>query len=503
MGKPLVAAALGAVVLTLTASGAISAPTTRISVATGGGQANGNSVAPAISGDGRYVAFYSTATNLVSGDTNRARDVFVRDLQTGATTRVSVASDGAQANSDSFAPAISRDGRYVVFSSSASNLVAGDTNNANDIFLRDRVANTTTRISVGVGGAQPNSGSYAPAISADGNVVAYESDATNLITGDTNGVRDVFVYDRTAGTTTRVSVSSTGAEGDAPSQQAALNADGSVVAFSSFADNLIPVDENFTADIFVYQRQTGTTTRVSVYNGGFEADGNSFHPTLSADGRLVAFESDSFNLAWNDPDEGFDIYVYDRQADVIASASVDDAGNMGDDTSTWPSMTPDGRYVAYATDATDIVPGDLNGARDIVLYDRLSGAANRLSLGNSGAEADSDSSHPSISDDGTLVAYESNASNLVPGDSNRATDIFLRDTTLNPPPVPRCVVPPVVGQRLAAARKRIARANCRVGRVRKAHVRSKRQVGRVIAQSPKPGTRRAAGTRVSLVVGRR
>jgi Tol biopolymer transport system component len=317
-------------------------------------------------------------------------------------------------------------------------------------------------------------------------VVAYESDATNLITGDTNGVRDVFVYDRTAGTTTRVSVSSTGAEGDAPSQQAALNADGSVVAFSSFADNLIPVDENFTADIFVYQRQTGTTTRVSVYNGGFEADGNSFHPTLSADGRLVAFESDSFNLAWNDPDEGFDIYVYDRQADVIASASVDDAGNMGDDTSTWPSMTPDGRYVAYATDATDIVPGDLNGARDIVLYDRLSGAANRLSLGNSGAEADGDSSHPSISDDGTLVAYESNASNLVPGDSNRATDIFLRDTTLNPPPVPRCVVPRVVGQRLAAARKRIARANCRVGRsVRPMWGRSGRSDER-IAQSPKP-----------------
>jgi Tol biopolymer transport system component len=204
------------VVLTLTASGAISAPTTRISVATGGGQANGNSVSPEISGDGRFVAFYSTATNLVS------RDVFVRDLQTGATTRVSVASDGAQANGNSFAPAISRDGRYVVFSSSASNLIADDTNNANDIFLRDRVANTTTRISVGVGGAQPNASSYAPAISADGNVVAYESEATNLVTGDTNAVRDVFVYDRTTGTTTRVSVSSTGAEGDAPSQQAAL-----------------------------------------------------------------------------------------------------------------------------------------------------------------------------------------------------------------------------------------------------------------------------------------
>jgi len=218
----------------------------------------------------------------------------------------------------------------------------------------------TTRISVATGGGQANGNSVSPEISGDGRFVAFYSTATNLVSGDTNRKRDVFVRDL----------------------------------------------------------QTGATTRVSVYNGGFEADGNSFHPTLSADGRLVAFESDSFNLAWNDPDEGFDIYIYDRQADVIASMSVDDAGNMGNDTSTWPSMTPDGRYVAYATDATDIVPDDLNGTRDIVLYDRLSGAANRLSLGNSGAEADGDGSHPSISDDSTLVAYESNASNLVPGDSN-------------------------------------------------------------------------------------
>src|ERR1043166_2220040 len=274
-GPALLVAATAGVLLVLPASGAGTAPTERVSVATGGAQANGNSVAPAISKDGRYVAFYSTATNLVGADTNRARDVFVHDRQTGATTRVSVANDGSQANGESFAPAISGDGRYVAFSSSASNLVAGDQNGADDIFVRDRVANTTTRVSIGLGGAEPNAGSFAPAISADGNVVAYESDAANLVSGDTNGVRDVFVFDRTNGSTARVRVGTAGDEGDAPSGQAALDADGGIVAYSSFADNLITLDENFTADVFVFERATHTTTRVSVYTGDFEADGNS------------------------------------------------------------------------------------------------------------------------------------------------------------------------------------------------------------------------------------
>jgi hypothetical protein len=238
-----------------------------------------------------------------------------------------------------------------------------------------------------------------------------------------------------------------------------------------------------------------------VYNGGFEADGDSFRPALSADGRLVAYDSDSFNLAWYDPDEGFDVYVYDRQADVVTPASVDDAGNLGNDTSMAPSISSDGRYVAYYADATDLVPGDQNGASDVFLYDRQSGAATRLSVGNSGEEADADSLRPAISSDGTLVAYQSDATNLVSGDTNRSTDIFLRDTTANPPPPPRCVVPRVIGLRLAAARKRITRASCRVGRVRR--VRSQRRAGRVLSQSPRAGTRHAAGTRVNLVVGRR
>lgn len=489
----------------LPSAAAATDPTTRVSVATGGAQANGHSLAPVISKDGRFVAFYSDAPNLVAGDTNRARDVFVYDRQTGQTTRVSVAGDGSQANGDSFAPAISGDGRYVVFSSAASNLVPGDTNNANDIFVRDRVANTTTQITYGLGGgsARANAASYAPAISADGNVIAYESDATNLVADDVNGVRDIFVYDRGAGTLSLVSISTTGDQGDAPSGQVALDADGNIVAFSSFADNLIPLDENFTSDVFVRDRQAGTTTRVSVYTGDFEADGNSFHPSLSADGRLVAYDSDSFNLAWFDPDEGPDVYVWDRTAGAISTASVDDGGTLGNDSSSFPSISSNGRFVAYSTEATDITAGDQNGVADIVLYDRQSGAANRISLTNSGDEADGESIRASISGDGKLVAYESVATNLVGGDSNRMNDIFVRDTTLNPPPAPRCVVPKVVGLKLAAARKKIKRARCAVGKIRRVHVRSRRKVGRVIAQSPRAGTRRPAGTRVTLAVGRR
>jgi Tol biopolymer transport system component len=474
-----------------------------VSLATGGAQANGHSIEPAMSGDGRYVAFYSDASNLVAGDANRAQDVFVTDRQTGETTRVSVGAGGAEANGDSFAPAISADGRYVVFSSAATNLVDGDTNRANDIFVRDRVAGTTTRISLGPGGVEANGSSYTPAISADGSTVAYTSDATNLVAGDVNSVRDVFVYG--AGTTSLVSVSTNGTQANAPTATPALDADGKIVAFASFADNLVLNDLNETSDIFVRDRQAGTLSRASVYNGGFEGDGDSFRPALSADGRLVAFDSNSFNLAWGDPDEGFDVYVYDRQADVLQPVSADDAGNLGNDTSEGASMSSDGRYVAFSTEATDIVPGDQNGASDIVLYDRQSSSVKRLSVTNSGDEADADSLHASISADGTLVAYESNATNLVAGDTNRRSDIFLSDTTANPPPPPpaaRCAVPRVVGLRLAAARKRITRAHCAVGKVRRVRA-ARRRVGRVISQSPRAGTRRAAGGKVNLVVGRR
>ena len=477
-----------------------------MSVATSGAQADGRSFVPAISGDGRYVAFYSDASNLVDGDTNAARDVFVHDRQTGETTRVSVSSSGAEANGDSFAPVLSGDGRFVAFSSFASNLVPGDSNGADDIFVRDRQTATTTRVSVAAGGGDPNYGSFSPALSADGRYVAYASDASNLVAGDTNSLRDIFVYDRQTGTTTRVSVDSAGGQADLESATPVLNADGRYVAFSSFADNLILGDTNEGSDIFVRDRLTGTTTRVSVYAGDIEAEGDALRPSISADGRYVAFDSDDWDLVWGDTNDVFDVFVHDRQTGYTTRVSVDDSGVQADGPSYRPSISGDGRFVAFYTEAANLVPGDTNGAQDVILADRLSGAAKRVSLAGGGAEGNADSVRPALSADGKLVAFESDASNLAAGDTNAFTDVFLQDRVAAAPPPPKaakCVVPRVIGMRLAIARRKIAKANCKVGRIRRAKVRSSRRIGKVLSQSPRSGLTRPKGTNVNLVLGRR
>jgi len=234
---------------TVTASAAptVRHATTRASVATRGTQGNGQSAGPAISANGRYIAFTSEGTNLVAGDTNDAQDVFVRDRITGATTRVSISTRGTQADGSSFGPAaISASGRYIAFSSSATNLVAGTTGG---VFVRDRVAGTTTLVSVATSGAKAVGGE--PAISADGRYVAFISEASNLVAGDTNERPDVFVRDRVRGTTTRVSVATRGAQANQRSSEPAISANGRYVAFSSDASNLVRGDTNGSSDVFV------------------------------------------------------------------------------------------------------------------------------------------------------------------------------------------------------------------------------------------------------------
>ncbi len=229
-----------------------------MSVATDGTEADGVSYTSAISADGRFVAFYSGATNLVSGDTNGTTDVFVHDRQTGTTERVSVATGGGQADNGSFGPpAISADGRFVAFYSNATNLVGGDTNSKYDIFVHDRQTGTTERVSVATGGGQATDSSQSPAISADGRFVTFYSNATNLVGGDTNGAADVFVHDRQTGTTERVSVATGGGQatgGD--SYDPAISADGRFVAFDSAATNLVSGDSNSSDDMFVHDRGT-------------------------------------------------------------------------------------------------------------------------------------------------------------------------------------------------------------------------------------------------------
>jgi Tol biopolymer transport system component len=499
----LIGLAIGLILLP--SAGAAVGVTTRLSVGPNGAQADGRSFIPAVSSDGRYAAFYSDAANLVAGDSNNARDVFVRDLQGGQTTRVSVGSSGAEGNGDSFEPAVSADGRFVAFSSAATNLVAGDTNNANDVFVRDRQANTTTRVSVGLAGAQANGGSDAPSISGDGRLVAFTSAATNLVDGDTNNQRDAFVFDRQTGTTTRASVAYNGDQPILDSFTPELSADGRFLVFTSFASNLVEFDINEGSDVFVRDLQAGTTTRVSEYTGGFEAEGDSLRPAISADGRYVAFDSDAWNLVWGDTNDVFDVFVHDRQTGYTTRISLDDSGGQSDGASFRPSLSADGRYVAYFSDASNLVAGDTNGASDVILFDSLSGATKRVSVLGGGGEANGSSLRPVLSGNGRLVVFESDASNLVSGDSNQFTDIFVHDpltATPVPPPRARCVVPRVIGMRLAVARTRIARANCRVGSVRRVRTKAKKR-GKVVAQNPRARTVKDRGFKVKLVVGRR
>ena len=288
--------------------------TVRVSVGPGGTQANGRSPGSAISADGRYVVFGSYASNLVPGDTNHLGDVFVRDRATHVTRRVSVGPGGTQANSDSFGGAISADGRYVAFTSYASNLVAGDTNHERDVFVRDRVAHVTRRVSVGPGGTQANSDSFGPAISANGRYVVYESSASNLVAGDTNHVNDVFVRDRMTHATRRVSVGPGGAQADSHTYDPAISADGRFVAYESSASNLVAGDTNQSWDVFVRDRVAHVTWRVSVGPGEAQANNDSFDPAISADGRYVAFYSYASNLVAGDTNLGAEVFVRDRLA---------------------------------------------------------------------------------------------------------------------------------------------------------------------------------------------
>ena len=207
----------------------------------------------AVSADGRYAVFESSAANVVSGDTNNRRDVFVVDRQTGGVSRVSVDSNGAQANSDSFYPSISADGRYVAFHSSASNLVAGDANGSQDVFVRDLQSGTTTLVSVADGGGAGNNSSYYPSISADGRYVAFWSYASNLVAGDTNNRPDVFMRDVQSDTTTLVSVADGGGAGNFDSYYPSISADGRYVAFWSYASNLVAGDTNGRTDVFLHE----------------------------------------------------------------------------------------------------------------------------------------------------------------------------------------------------------------------------------------------------------
>ena len=393
--------------------------TSLVSVASDGTQGNNLSGIPAISVDGRYVAFASLASNLVSGDTNGYQDIFVHDLQTKQTTRVSVASDGTQGNGRSgYHPwcSISGDGRYVAFASDANNLVSGDNNDAHDVFVHDRQTGQTTRISIATNGTQSNADSWGPSISADGRYVAFTSYASNLSNGDTNNERDAFVHDRQTGQTNRVSIASDGTQGNDFSAGTFISADGRYVAFNSQASNLVSGDTNGQLDVFVHDRQTGQTSRISVASDGTQGNHSSFFPSLSTDGRYVAFISQASNLVNGDTNNQWDIFVHDQQMGQTSRVSVDSNGVQFGDSSQDPSISANGRYVAFRFNSWDIY-----------LHDRQTGQTSRVSVNSQGIPGNGQSEYPAISGDGRYVAFFSLATNLVHGGTSSIGHVFVYD----------------------------------------------------------------------------
>ena len=402
--------------------------TQRVSVSSARVQGNSDSgiYAPSISADGRYVVFASNASNLVVGDSNGDTDIFVRDRKLHKTYRVSVSSAGVQGNANSYNPVISADGRYVAFASNASNLVPGDSNASEDIFVRDLKLHKTYRVSVSSAGVQANSNSLTASISGDGRYVAFFSFATNLVAGDTNGYADVFVRDRKLHKTYRVSVSSAGVQGNSFSDSPAISADGRYVAFASNASNLVAGDSNASEDVFVRDLKLHKTYRVSVSTAGVQGNNASADPSISADGRYVAFDSTASNLVAGDSNGYADVFVRDRTLHRTYRVSVSSAGVQGNSDSTFPAISANGRYVAFASNASNLVTGDSNGFEDVFLRDRTLHKTYRVSVSTAGVQGNNNSDAPSISADGRYVAFDSVASNLVTGDTNGYEDVFLR-----------------------------------------------------------------------------
>jgi hypothetical protein len=402
--------------------------TIRVSVDSAGAEGNFGSWNIGISTDGRFVVFQSWASNLVASDKNNSGDVFLFDRATATIERVSVDSAGKELNGTSIVETlqiVSDDGSRIAFGTDAP-IDPNDTNGFHDLYVRDRVAGTTTRASVDSSGNQANYPCYYGALSQDGRCVAFFSYATNLVAGDTNRKADVFVHDLATGMTERVSVDSSGVEGDRDSNGASISADGTFVAFWSSSRNLVPGDTNFSSDVFVRDRAGVTTERVSVDSNGQEGDESSMDPSISADGRFVAFKSWSTNLVAGDTNSVVDIFVRDRGTGTTTRVSVDSSGQEGDKDSFEPAISADGRFVLFTSEATNLVPGDTNSIIDVFLHDRSNATTIRVSVDSSGAQSNHVSLTGGVSASGA-ASFQSYASNLVASDTNGRGDAFVRD----------------------------------------------------------------------------
>ncbi|MEO2089988.1 MAG: hypothetical protein ABGY75_10890, partial [Gemmataceae bacterium] len=388
---------------------------------------------PGVSGDGRFVAFTSDASDLVPGDTNGAKDVFLMDRTTGAVTLVSRTPGGATGNDKSGdnglateVPAVSADGRYVACTSWASDLVPSDTNGLPDIFLFDRLSNSVTLVSRTPTGIPGNKGSARPSISADGRFVAFDSYAGDLTPGDVNGIGDIFLFDRQDGSVRLVSHDPAGLAGNGLSIGAKISADGSVVVFPSSAALVGRPPGGRDNDVYLYERATGGVTLVSGLpsptSTGVYTFRSSGSPSVSADGRFVAFTSGVFTAVGRVPPPATsDVYLFDRTTGTATTVTANPLVPFTSARSFTPAISGDGRFVAFTTVATD------TGVSEVFLYDRLVGTTALVSRTPAGQPAGRNSIAPVISTDGRFVAFTSDGPDLAAGDGNAASDVFRFD----------------------------------------------------------------------------
>jgi Tol biopolymer transport system component len=409
---------LVALVVASTATSATTAGTARVSVSSNHKQGDRPSWTAGISASGRFVAFTSQATNLVPGDTNKRQDAFVIDRRTGRTQRVSVSSSGAQAKTGpdptggSAALGISANGRYILFRSDAANLVPGDTNAKSDAFIHDRATGQTLRI------PPAGIGVYAGVLSANGRYAVLEA-------GD-----NIYRYDLRSRHLLRLTVGTNGWN-----QDPSVSADGRYVAFTSSASNLVRGDTNKLPDVFVRDVATGRTTRVSVTSAGKQGTGKKYSngsnaPVISSDGRYVAFHSDMANLVPGDTNKVFDIFVHDRVTGKTQRISVSSSGAQANaESGSGASFTSDDRYVAFSSIATNLVADDRNDITDVFVRDLRTNTTRLVSLGLHGQGDDASwiGLGTAFTRDGRYLLFASWAANLVAGDTNEVADVFLRD----------------------------------------------------------------------------
>jgi len=395
-----------------------------------GGQPSTNSHSAAMSADGRVVAWGSASTNVLPPGTTSNLDVYVTELDTGLVELVSVDSTGAASNGDSRALALSSNGGIVVFTSDATNLIAGSQSVHQGIYVHDRSSGQTSAVNVTPGGVEGFGGAYRGVTRGSGRYVAFDSYAGDLVAGDSNGFADVFLRDRASGTTELISVTSTGAPTSAHSFVADLSPDARFVLFTT-TDALVPGDTNARPDAYLFDRSTRTITRVSK-----GTNNNSSGAALSADGRFAAFVSRATNLYPGTG--GFDqVYVRDLLLGTTTIVSIDPLGRAGDDFSRLASLSADGRYAVFGSDATNLISGDTNGQGDVFVRDLVAGTTALVSATASGAVPLAKSwavPHGAISADGRSVCFLSKAPNITsPPDPNGKTDAYVRTCLLDEP----------------------------------------------------------------------